>query len=636
MQHAFGRAPVAQHAPQDGQQAPAHQPVQRLQGLTVLQGHTRHQLLQLQVDIGGRGHGHQKHCGLPLVAHCASDGLVTGARRLCRQTGAMRPASTSTATHTPTHPPELDLLIVGAGFGGLYMLHEARARGLNALVIEAAGGVGGTWYHNRYPGARVDIQSLEYSFGFDDALQQDWHWTERYAAQPELLAYANHVADRYSLRSGVLLNTRLAGATWDETTQAWQAQATDGRSWCARHLVMATGPLSTPSEPDFPGLQQFQGQVLHTARWPHEPVDFSGLRVGVIGTGSSGVQTITTIAPEVAQLTVFQRTPSYAVPAHNGPLDPALEAQVKADYSGFRARNRQMMGGFGSLQPPNRFSAFSVSPEQREAMFEERWLVGGFGLLGTFNDLIVNPEANALCGEFVRNKIRATVHDAATAAALCPTHPIGCKRLCVDTGYYATFNRPNVRLVDLQQAPIQRFTATGLVAGGEEHRLDAIVLATGFDAMTGTLLRLDLRGRGGVRLQDKWQAGPLNYLGLCVAGFPNLFNISGPGATAAFTNVIAAIEHQVLWIADVVADLRARGVASIEATPEAEAAWVAHVNAVAARTIYLGCNSWYLGANIPGKPRMFMPLFGFPAYMQKCAEAVQQGYAGFALSPAPG
>jgi cation diffusion facilitator CzcD-associated flavoprotein CzcO len=541
------------------------------------------------------------------------------------------PASSAPSALSAAAAP-VDLLIVGAGFGGLYLLHLARQRGLNALVVEAAGGVGGTWYHNRYPGARVDIQSLEYSFGFDDALQQDWHWTERYAAQPELLAYANHVADRYALRDGILLNTRIAAAHWDEASQGWQARAEDGRQWAARYMVLATGPLSTPNKPDFPGLQDFKGQVLHTAAWPHGPVDLAGKRVGVIGTGSSGVQTIITLAPEVAQLTVFQRTPSYAVPAHNGPLDKALEAQVKADYPAFRERNRRMMGGFGSMLPPNTFSALSVSAEQREAMFEERWQIGGFGLLGTFNDLIVNPAANELAGEFVRNKIRATVNDPVTAEALCPTHPIGCKRLCVDTGYYATFNRPNVRLVDLQKTPIERFTATGLVTGGEEHTLDAIVLATGFDAMTGTVLRLDLRGRGGRRIQDHWQAGPLNYLGLCLSGFPNLFTLTGPGATAAFTNVIVAIEHQVQWITDTITDLDARGLRTLEATPEAETAWVAHVNTVAARTIYLGCNSWYLGANIPGKPRIFMPLFGFPAYVDKCTQVQREGYEGFSLA----
>jgi cyclohexanone monooxygenase len=528
-----------------------------------------------------------------------------------------------------------DVLIVGAGFSGLYMLHKARQQGLLAQVIEAADSVGGTWYHNRYPGARVDIQSLEYSFGFDEALQQDWHWSERYAPQPELLRYANHVADRFGLRDGIRLNTRLTGAQWDEAAQRWQAQVSDGPAWSARYLVLCCGPLSTPNQPDFPGLADFRGRVLHTARWPTEAVDFSGQRVGVVGTGSSGVQAIPLIAEQAAQLTVFQRTATYAVPAHNGPLDPVLEARIKADYPGFRARNRQMMGGFGSALPPNRISALAVAPEVRQQMFEERWAIGGFGLLGSFSDLIVNPAANELAGEFVRGKIRQTVHDAATAELLCPRHPIGCKRLCVDSGYYATFNRPNVRLVDVARAPIERFSAGGLVSGGVDHPLDAVVLATGFDAMTGTVLRLDLRGRCGLRIQDHWRAGPLNYLGMAISGFPNLFNLVGPGSTSAFTNVIVAMEHQVEWIAQAIADLDARGISSLDPTPEAEAAYIQHVNTVAARTIYLNCNSWYLGANIPGKPRMFMPLFGFPAYVQKCAEVAQQGYAGFRLTPAP-
>ena len=551
-------------------------------------------------------------------------------------TAALSQPTTTAPQHTPTlaalAAQSVDVLIVGAGFAGLYMLHKARQLGLRALIIEAASGVGGTWYHNRYPGARVDIQSLEYSFGFDDGLQQDWRWTERYAAQPELLRYANHVTDRFGLRDGIHFNTRLEAAHFDESCNRWQAVATGGERWSARFLVLAAGPLSTPNQPDFPGLADFKGQVLHTARWPDEAVDFSGQRVGVIGTGSSGVQAIPLIAAQAAQLTVFQRTATYAVPARNGPLDAELEAEVKADYPAFRARNRKMMGGFGSMQPPNMFSAMSVSAQEREALFEQRWQVGGFGLLGTFNDLIVNPAANELAGDFVRRKIRATVQDPATAEALSPSHPIGCKRLCVDTDYYATYNRPNVRLVDLQRAPIERFTADGLIAGGEEHRFDSLVLATGFDAMTGTVLRLDLRGRGGRRIQDHWQAGPLNYLGLGLAGFPNLFNVVGPGSTSAFTNVIVAIEHQIEWIADCIAHLDGHGLATIEATPEAEAAYAVHVNAVAARTIYLNCNSWYLGANIPGKPRMFMPLFGFPAYVERCAEVARQGYSGFVLS----
>ena len=537
----------------------------------------------------------------------------------------------------PNHRPDphatLDLLIVGAGLAGLYMLHKARCQGLTAQVVEAAAGVGGTWYFNRYPGARVDIQSLEYSFGFDDALQQDWHWSERYAGQPELLRYANHVADRFGLRDAIQLETRIVGAAFDEAVQRWTVRAEDGQAWSARFLVLASGPLSTPNTPDFPGLETFSGPVHHTARWPQHEVDFSGLRVAVVGTGSSAVQAIPMIARQAAELTVFQRTASYAVPAHNGPLDPDFEAGIKADYAGFRERNQRMMGGFGSLLPPNAFSAFSVTPEQRDAMFEARWRIGGFGLLGTFNDLIVNPAANDLAAEFVRRKIRDTVHDPETARALCPSHPIGCKRLCVDTGYYETFNRPNVHLVDVSQQPIERITAEGLVSGGRLHRADALVLATGFDAMTGTLLRLDLRGRGGLRIQDKWRGGPLNYLGLMVAGFPNLFNIAGPGSSSAFTNVIVSIEHHVNWIARCIADLDASGQATIEATEAAEADWVAHVNAVASRTIYLTCNSWYLGANIPGKPRMFMPLFGYPAYAQRCAEVAANGYAGFKLTP---
>ena len=541
-------------------------------------------------------------------------------------------ATTATTLPSTATAQPVDVLIVGAGFAGLYMLHKARQLGLRALIIEAAAGVGGTWYHNRYPGARVDIQSLEYSFGFDDGLQQDWSWTERYAAQPELLRYAGHVADRFALRDGIRLNTRLESAHFDESSDRWQAVSTSGLRWSARFLVLAAGPLSTPNQPDFTGLADFKGRVLHTARWPDDAVDFNGQRVAVIGTGSSGVQAIPLIAAQAAQLTVFQRTATYAVPARNGPLDVELEAKVKADYPAFRARNRKMMGGFGSMQPPNMFSAMSVSAQEREALFEQRWQIGGFGLLGTFNDLIVNPAANELAGDFVRRKIRATVSDPATAEALCPSHPIGCKRLCVDTDYYVTYNRPNVRLVDLQRAPIERFTADGLVAGGEEHRFDSLVLATGFDAMTGTVLRLDLRGRGGRRIQDHWLAGPLNYLGVGIAGFPNLFNVVGPGSTSAFTNVIVAIEHQIEWIADCIAHLDAHGLATIEATPEAEAAYAVHVNTVAARTIYLNCNSWYLGANIPGKPRMFMPLFGFPAYVEKCAEVARQGYTGFVLA----
>jgi cyclohexanone monooxygenase len=533
---------------------------------------------------------------------------------------------------TPTTAAQLDLLVVGAGFAGLYMLHKARTIGLRAQAVEAAPSVGGTWYHNRYPGARVDIESLEYSYSFDEALQQQWRWTERYASQPELLAYANHVADRFGLRDAIEFDTRIEAAHFDEAARCWQLRASEGRQWRARFVVMASGPLSAPNAPRFPGLDDFGGTVLHTADWPHAAVDLRGQRVAVIGTGSSAVQAIPLLAEQAATLTVFQRTPAYCVPARNGPLDPAYEARIKADYAGFRARNRQMFGGFGSELPPNRVSALQVGGAEREAMFAQRWQVGGFSFLGAFNDLLTNPESNALAAEFVRQRIREAVPDAATAQALCPQHPIGCKRLCVDTGYYASFNRPNVRLVDAKRQPLEGFTRDGLVAGGERHAVDTVVLATGFDAVTGALLKLDLRGRGGQSIRQKWAAGPLNYLGLGIAGFPNLFHLVGPGSTAAFTNVIVAIEHHVDWVAEAIAWLDAHGHATIEPTAEAEAGWVAHVDACARGTIFLGCNSWYLGANIPGKPRRFMPLASsFPGYVKRCAEVAADGYAGFAL-----
>ncbi len=529
----------------------------------------------------------------------------------------------------PAHA--LDVLIVGAGFAGLCMLLKARRRGLTARVVEAAPSVGGTWYHNRYPGARVDIQSLEYSFSFDEALQQEWHWTERYAAQPELLRYANHVADRFGLRDGIQLDTRIAAAAFDEAAQRWQVRTESGEAWSARFLVMASGGLSTPNTPAFPGLDSFAGPAFHTACWPHEPVDFSGLRVGVIGTGSSAVQVIPRIAQQAREVTVFQRTASYVVPAHNGPLDAAYEARIKADYAGFRARNGRMAAGIGSELPPNPQSALEVGAAEREAAFEARWRIGGFGFLGTYRDILLDEGANALAAEFVRGKIRSVVNDPETARLLSPKQTLGCERLCVADGYCETFNRPNVRLVDVSEHAIDAVTPAGLTTNGREFAFDALVLATGFDAMTGTLMRLDLHGRGGVPIQQKWRAGPLNYLGLMVNGFPNLFNIAGPGSTSAFTNVMVSIEHHVDWIADCIAHLDANGHATIEATEAAEAQWVAHVNAVASRSVFLTCNSWYLGANIPGKPRMFMPLLGFPPYADKCAEVAGRGYEGFVL-----
>jgi cyclohexanone monooxygenase len=526
----------------------------------------------------------------------------------------------------------LDALIVGAGLGGLYALHKLRSEGFSARVLEAAPSVGGTWYANRYPGARVDIQSLEYSYSFDERLQQEWSWSERYAGQPELLRYANHVADRFDLRRDIELDTRVEQMHFDEAERCWQVRSADGRHWSARFVIMAIGPLSSPNTPAFEGLADFEGRVLHSAAWPHEPVDFGGKDVAVIGTGSSAVQLIPIIAGQARSLTVFQRTAAYAVPAHNGPLDREWERRVKADYAGFRARNRKMRSGFGSELQPHPLPALQVSAEVRDAVFEERWRVGGFALLGAFSDLFTDLRANEHACEFVRRKIRSIVHDPMVAERLCPKHPIGCKRLCVDTGYYATYNRPNVTLVDIAGAPIERIGAHGVRSGGREHHADTLVLATGFDAFTGPMTRIDLRGRAGQHIRDKWHAGPLNYLGLTVAGFPNLFTLVGAGSTSAFTCVTVAIEHHVDWIVDCLRWMAARGHTTIEASADAEAQWVALMHAIAQQTIFLSCNSWYLGANIPGKPRLFMPMAGgFPMYVERCAAVAREGYAGYLL-----
>jgi cation diffusion facilitator CzcD-associated flavoprotein CzcO len=526
----------------------------------------------------------------------------------------------------------LDALIIGAGFGGLYALHKLRSSGFTAQVLEAAPSIGGTWYANRYPGARVDIQSLEYSYSFDEELQQQWSWSERYAAQPELLRYANHVADRFELRRDIELNTRVEAARFDEQEDCWHLRSSDGRTWSARFVVMAIGPLSSPNTPAFDGLAEFEGRVLHSAAWPHETIDFAGLGVAVVGTGSSAVQLIPIIAEQARSLTVFQRTPAYAVPAHNGPLDRERERRIKADYAGLRARNRKMRSGFGSELQPHPLPALQVSDDVRSTVFEERWRVGGFALLGAFTDLFTDLRANEHACEFVRNKIRSIVRDPAVAQTLCPTHPIGCKRLCVDTGYYATYNRDNVTLVDVSRAPIERVTPHGICVEGREYKADMLVLATGFDAFTGPLTRIDLRGRDGAHIRDKWRGGPLNYLGLAVAGFPNLFNLVGAGSTSAFTNVIVSIEHHVDWIAECLGWMRANGRTTIEASTQAEAQYMALMNTIAEATIFLSCNSWYLGANIAGKPRQFMPMAGgFPMYAERCAAVARDGYAGFLM-----
>ena len=524
-----------------------------------------------------------------------------------------------------------DAVIVGAGFAGLYQLLRLRRAGFSAKVIEAGDGVGGTWYWNRYPGARCDIESMEYQYGFEDDLPREWKWSERYATQPEILKYINHVADRYDLRSDIQFQTRVTAAHYDESSSRWLIETDKGDRVSARFCIMATGCLSAAKVPEIAGIESFQGEKYHTGNWPHEGVDFSGKRVGIIGTGSSAIQSIPHIAAQAKQLTVFQRTANFSVPAHNGPIDTVQEAELKKQYTAFRKTARE--SGSGIVRPMPEKSALEVSEEERERAYQERWDIGGFAIGGAFNDLALNIDANETAAEFVRRKIRQTVKDPATAEMLCPKdYPFATKRLCVDTEYFETYNRDNVKLVDIKATPIEEITPTGLRTREQEFEFDAIVFATGFDAMTGALLAMDIRGRNGLSLREKWEHGPRTYLGLQVAGFPNLFTITGPGSPSVLSNMIVSIEQHVEWISDCIEYLRDHEVGTIEAKTEAEDAWVDHVNEVASFTLYPRANSWYIGANVPGKPRVFMPYIGgVNVYEQKITEVAEKGYEGFAL-----
>jgi cation diffusion facilitator CzcD-associated flavoprotein CzcO len=529
-------------------------------------------------------------------------------------------------------PPrgDYDAVIVGAGFAGLYMLHRLRGLGLTARVFETGGGVGGTWYWNRYPGARCDIESMEYSYQFSEELQQEWVWSEKYATQPEILRYLNHVADRFDLRRDIQFHTRVESAVFDEARRLWVLRTTRGDEATAQFCLMATGPLSSPNTPRFKGIERFRGEQYHTGHWPEEEVDFTGKRVGVIGTGSSGIQSIPLIARQAARLFVFQRTPAYTIPARNAPLDPAEVSRIKADYARFRAESKQSISGFKTH--PRRDLALAVGPEERRKEYEERWARGGLPFLSAFADIMFSKEANDTAAEFVRGKIRELVKDPAVAEKLMPRTILGCKRLCVDTDYYATFNRPNVTLVDVSETPIEEITETGVNAAGASYELDALVFATGFDAITGTLLKIDIRGRDGLSLGEAWAAGPRSYLGLGIAGFPNLFTIAGPGSPSILANMVPSIEQHVEWIAGCIARLRERNAATIEATEEAQDSWVREVHSVIGTTLFTQCDSWFLGANIPGKPRVFSAYFGFPRYVERCNRVAERDYEGFLVA----
>ena len=523
-----------------------------------------------------------------------------------------------------------DVVVVGAGFGGLYSLYLLRQEGFNVKGRERGTGGGGTWYWNRYPGARCDVESLQYSYSFDPELEQEWEWTERYAGQPEILKYAEHVSDRFDLESLIEFNTTVEAADYDEITSTWTI-STNRDTYQARFLVAATGCLSTTNLPDFEGLANFKGDVYHTGRWPHETVDFSGQRVAVVGTGSSAVQAIPVIAEQASELTVFQRTPNYSIPARNKPLDPAVQAETKENYAELRQAARVERSGIISIFPPNEDSAKQADNSEFDARMDERWEHGGFGFYRAYADIGIDQTSNERIAEYVRGQITQVVDDPETARLLAPTNTIACKRPCLDTHYYETFNSEHVNLVDISEGGIEEITVTGLRAAGQDFDFDALVFATGFDAMTGALLNMNITGKGGHTLAEAWSAGPRTYLGLGVPEFPNLFTVTGPGSPSVLTNMIMAIEQHVEWIRDCLVTMRQQGLSTIEATATAADNWVDHVNSVADQTLYPTCNSWYLGANIPGKTRVFMPLIGYPPYAEKCQQVAENNYEGFQL-----
>ncbi|MCB4822194.1 flavin-containing monooxygenase [Roseicella aerolata] len=533
--------------------------------------------------------------------------------------------------------PDFDAVVIGAGFSGMHALKSLRDRlGLKVRVYEAGETVGGTWYWNRYPGARCDSDSYIYCFTWDRQLLQDWEWSERYPEQPEILRYLEHVAKRHDLKRDMRFNTRVTGAEFDEANDLWTIHTNQDETVTARFLITAVGTLSHRNIPQVKGLDRFQGRWYHTSAFPKGGVDFTGKRVAVVGTGATAVQAIPVIAQQAKQLTVFQRTANYCVPARNGKVDPEVVAARKAEYDDIVRRIRE--SPFGQEHYPIPKSVFDVTPEERERIFDAMWDKGGFAFwIGNFQDMLSNPEANEICADYLRRRIRRTVKDPEVAERLIPkSHYYGTKRQPLDTNYYETFNKDNVLLVDAKtDGEIEEITERGIRAGGKEYEADIIVFATGFDAMTGPLKALNLRGRGGRKLEEAWQDGPHTYLGIAVAGFPNLFTITGPQSPSVLTNMPAAIEQHVEWVTDCIEAMRKEGRRRIEAESEAQEAWGRHVNEVISGTLFPTANSWYMGANIPGKPRTFLPYLdpaGLGGYRKRCEEIAARGYEGFALA----
>lgn len=533
-------------------------------------------------------------------------------------------------------PDACDVVVIGAGFGGMYMLHKLRQLGFDAHVIEAGGGVGGVWYWNRYPGARCDIPSFQYSYSFDDALQQEWVWTERYASQPEILRYAEHVADRFGLRSGITFDTRVTGAEFDETEQSWTVQTDRGASVRAKYLIAAVGCLSTAEIPPWPGRETFRGQTYHPGAWPHEGVDLQGKRVAVIGTGSSGIQLIPVIAEVADQLTVFARTPPWTIPARNRPLPPEELDRLKAAYPEIRHAAR--VSNNGRAHDTEGRPILGEPPHLQQQVLHKYWRDGGIGggldISRAYTDITQDLAANEIASEFIRARIAETVVDPVKREILTPrTYPFNTRRPCLDTNFYQTFNRDNVDLVDVRAHPIVELTPTGLRTDNAAYDFDVIVFATGYDAMTGTFVRLGVRGRDGCALQEAWSAGPMTYLGLTVHGFPNFFVLAGPGSPSVFSNVMTSIEQHVEWLGDLLVHAREVGAESIEARPEAQQSWVQHSTEVYEQSILNGVDSWYVGANIPGRPRVILPYIGgCNVYRNKCDEVARNGYEGLHIT----
>ena len=524
---------------------------------------------------------------------------------------------------------DVDVVVVGAGFSGLYLLYRLRKAGFSTRVFERGGDVGGTWYWNRYPGARCDVESLQYSYSFDEQLQQDWHWPEKFSAQPDILAYANHVADRFNLKKDIEFNIEVKASWFDENLKTWKITTNTGEEINAQYFIMATGCISTTQIPNIKGLSDYVGNTFHTGDWPHEEVDFSGQSIAVIGTGSSGIQSIPVLAKQAKKLTVFQRTPNYSIPSQNEPMTKKYERSWKDVYS--ERRKEMRYSAHGSLKDLNDVPALSVDEDQRQELYTKRWAIGGTGFLGSFNDLLINADANYTAAEYVRQQIKRVVKDKETAEILCPrSYPIGTKRICIDTGYFETYNRENVKLVDISKKPIQRLVTDGIIVDDQLYPFDSIIFATGFDAMTGSIFNVDIKGRGGLALKEKWNAGPKTYLGLMSASFPNLFMITGPGSPSVKSNMIMSIEQHVDLVIETLLSMRRKGLSVVEPELEAENKWVDHVQEVANKTLFPQANSWYMGANIPGKPRLFMPYIGgVGAYREICEEIVANNYRGF-------